>query len=234
MIKMYLQKESVQAGLICIFLIFLALGIQLSSFYLMKEKSIILFESLNKADSIQKEIAYEALQGNELKIITLKRQYQIASEIKTYYRDFGTSYYLNYYSFSICAIIFTILLSIAVFLIANKGWSNSGIVLRAFLLSSIAISSAYYFLPQVLSNKENLSDIVAKIKEFQKIQSDIMSVSVQLKQIDEKKTDSLISDFFNRISNNIDFPTAIDDSKIHSEMADLRKMLNTSPKTPVK
>ncbi|NIF05166.1 hypothetical protein F3J23_06890 [Chryseobacterium sp. Tr-659] len=220
-IKNFLKKEIVQAVIMCIILVFLAFSVQIKSVNFMESSSINVLKPLDSADAIQKQIINDLLPERSGKMLILKRQYQITEEIKKYYRHLGTTYYVNYYSFSICAILFTTLLTVAVFLVVNKGWQNSGLIFKTFLLSNIILASIYYFLPNVLSNKDNLANNMEKIKVFQNIQSDIISVSYTIKNLDEKKTDSAILSHFNRISVNVDFPTTIDNTKINNELSKL-------------
>lgn len=210
-IKNFLKKENVQAILICLVLGALAFTVQTKSVCFMKEASAKVLKPLDSADSIQSQIINRSLTGSSVKILTLKNQYLISEQVKKYYRQLGTTYYVNYYSFSICAIVF-------------KGWQNSGLLLKTFLLANIILGSVYYFLPNVLSNKDNINANMLKIKEFQKIQSDIMNISVRVDKLNEKEIDSAIQNHFDRITANIDFPTAIDNSKIDSK---LLKLLET-------
>lgn len=226
-LKEFLQKEKVQAILICISLLFLAVIIQTVSHKTMKGLAAETFKPLNSADSIQKEIIHESLRGNIApNARILMKQYLISENVKNYYKVLGTSYYVNYYSFSICSIVFTTLLTIAVFLMTNKGWQNSNIILKTFLLSNIVLSSIYYFLPNVINNKVNLNSNILKIKSFQILQSNITQTSLKLDSINDKKVDTLISSYFDTISSNIDFPATIDDSKIHEELLDAKKTWN--------
>ncbi|PRB02247.1 hypothetical protein CQ046_13485 [Chryseobacterium sp. MYb7] len=223
-IKDFLKKENVQAVLICLILGALAFTVQTQSGRFMEDSSVKVLEPLDKADSIQNQVINASLSGSSVKISTLKKQYLMSEQVKRYYRQLGTTYYVNYYSFSICAIVFATLLTVAVFLMVNKGWQNSGLLLKTFLLANIVLSSVYYFLPNVLSNKDNINSNMLKIKEFQKIQSDIMKIAVNAGKLDEKKMDSAIQNHFERIGANIDFPTTIDNSKIDSK---LLKLLET-------
>ncbi len=224
-IKNFLKKENVQAILLCLVLGALAFTVQTKSVDFMKEASVKVLKPLDSADSIQNQIINESLTGSSVKISTLKKQYLISEQIKKYYRQLGTTYYVNYYSFSICAIVFVTLLTVAVFLMVNKGWQNSSLLLKTFLLANIILGSVYYFLPNVLSNKDNINANMLKIKEFQKIQSDIMDISVRVDKLNEKEIDSAIQSNFDRITANIDFPTTIDNSKVDTKIL---KLLETN------
>ena len=152
MIKEFLQKENTLAAIVCIGLIILAIGTQKTSSHFMQLESDRVLSPLNSVDLIQNQIIDSTLKEPTLKITTLKKQYLICGEIKSYYKALGVSYYINYYAFSICSIVFITLLTIAGFLIVTNGWQNSALVLKSFLLTTIVLSSIYYFLPNVLNN----------------------------------------------------------------------------------
>ena len=226
MFKEVKLKQNTLAGLVCFGLIILAAGIQMSSSNYMKYASNKMLAPLNLVDSIQNQIIENTLKETPLnvrtlKVRTLKKQYLISSEIKGYYMKIGIAYYKNYYAFSICSIIFTTFLTIAVFLIANKGWQNSNLILKSFLLTTIVISSIYYFLPNVLNNKENLKNNLEKVRVFGKIQYDILTLSNKIKQIDSVQIDSAITSNYERISKDLDFMSTIDNSKLQSEYTNL-------------
>jgi hypothetical protein len=225
MIMEYIQRESkgLLASLLAISLVVLAIGTQKFSHRFMEDASVKVLRPLRAADSIKSSIIEITLRDSSLKITTLKKQYLVCDSIKRYYLNLGVAYYSNYYSFSICSIVFITLLTIAVFLVANKGWQNSSIILKAFLLSNIVLSSFYYFLPNVLGNKENLKNNMEKVRIFEKIQFDMLSLSYNIMQQDNKRVDSSIASYYDRISINLDFLTNIDDSKLNSEFSTLLK-----------
>jgi hypothetical protein len=223
MLREFFQKERTLALIVAIALLVLAIGTQKWAFRYMKIASVEALSPLNSADSIQNLIVNGSLIDTSSKIVTLKRQYLISGKIKSYYQGLGVTYYMNYYAFSICSIVFMTLLSIAVFLIANKGWQNSSILLKSFMLTTIVLSSVYYFLPNVLNNNENLKNNMEKVKVFEKIQFDILSFANKVSQMDNSKIDSSIASNYDRISTNLDFLTTIDNSQLNSELTNLLK-----------
>ena len=223
MVTTFLKKESTLAAILAIAMVIVAVGTQKWAYRYMNKESITALSPLNLADSIQNSIINSTLKDTAAKIVTLKRQYLISDKIKTYYKGLGVTYYTNYYAFTICSILSITLLTIAVFLIANKGWQNSSILLKSFLLTSIVISSVYYFLPNVLGNNANLKNNMDKVKVFEKIQADILSFSNNIAQTDNAKIDSSITSYYDRIATNLDFLTTIDDTKLSSEITGLLK-----------
>jgi len=219
----FIQRKTTLALIVAVALIITAISTQKWAYRYMNKASNEALIPLNAADSIQNLILNNTLKDSTLKIVTLKKQYLICDKIKSYYRGLGVSYYTNYYAFSICSIIFITLLTIAVFLIANKGWQGSSPVLKSFLLVSIVLSSIYYFLPTVLNNNENLKNNMEKVIVFEKIQTDILSFSNKVSQVDNSKIDSSITSYYERISTNFDFLTTIDNSKLDSEITNLLK-----------
>lgn len=223
MIEEYLKPENISATVVCIGLILLAIFIHVATYRFMKSASERVLAPLDSVDLIQYQIIEKTLEGNTLKLTTLKNQYLICEQIKKYYKGLGISYYTNYFAFSICSIIFVTLLTIAVFLIANIGWQGSDLVHKSFFLTTIALSSIYYFLPSVLNNKENLKKNTEKVIEFEKIQLDILSFSNKIELMDIENINDIITSNYENISTNLDFLNTIDDSKLINEMNILRK-----------
>jgi hypothetical protein len=223
MIKEFIYKQNTLAALLCFGLIALAVITQKTATSFMHTASIKMLIPLNTVDSIQCQIINNALIDSSLKTSTLKQQFLISREIKSYYKNVSVAYYKNYYAFSICSIFFTTLLTIGGFLIANKGWQNSSIVVKTFVLTTVVLSSVYYFLPKVLNNKENLKSNIEKVAEFEKIQSDILSIANSIKGMEMTQIDSSITSNYKRLSTHLDFLTTIDDSELQNEFGKLLK-----------
>ncbi|MBK7389087.1 MAG: hypothetical protein IPN13_07890 [Bacteroidetes bacterium] len=219
------KKESFQSFLLALGLLLLAITAQRCSLSFMLTSSNKVLKPLIVADSLQNANLKSLLADSIPKLKTLNIQYQTAQEIKTYYKDLAVSYYVNYYAFSICSILFTTLLTIAIFLVVNKGWQTSQLILKTFLLTTVVLSSIYYFLPNVLNNKENLQKNSDKVKAFQKIQSDILIFSNKYNQADKEKLDSALTSNYEQIILNFDFITTIDNSKLNSNPQDLLKSI---------
>lgn len=221
--KEILTKQSTLAAFVCVGLILLAVVTHMSSSSFMESAAINMLAPFETVDSIQKQIIENSLSDLDPKMSILKKQFLISGEIKSFYLSVGVAYYKNYYTFSICSILFITLLTIAGFLIANKGWQNSSLILKSFLLTTIVFSSVYYFLPEVLNNKENLNDNIKKVVEYEKIQSDILTIANRIEQMDSIQIDSSITYNYERISSHLDFLTKIDDSQLQNEFADILK-----------
>jgi len=225
MIKELLKKSKTIPSLISLGLIILAICTFYISTSFMSSASEKILTPLNTVNSIQNQIIENTYKNVETtsKTNILKKQYLISGEIKKYYLQTGKSYYKYHFAFSISSIIFTTLLTIAIFLIANKGWQKSNLILKSFLLTTIILSSIFYFLPNVMSNKENLKNNSEKIKIYGKIQTDILKISNKLEESTAKQIDSIISNNYDRISNDLDFFNSIDDSKLQNEYINLMK-----------
>lgn len=220
-----LKKESFQSFSLVFALLLLAVCIQYNSFGFMKNASKEILTPLEEADSLQENALKFSIQDSTLKLKILCHQYHVSNYIKKYYKNLAVSYYINYYAFSICAILFTTLLTLAVFLVASKGWLNSSQLLKTFLLTTLMISSIYYFLPNVLNNKENFQKNSDKVKVFQKIQTDILIFLNTFNKNDKLKMDSTLTSNYNQIISNYEFITTIDNSKINSNPQDLIKTI---------
>lgn len=221
----FIKKEKVQALVLVISLIIMAAILQLISIKFMGTASLNVLKPVAAADSIQMVILNSNISDTSLKGRTLKNQFLICQKIKDYNKGIAISYYVNYYAFSLCSILFITLLTIAVFLVANKGWQNTSILLKTFLLTTIVLASIYYFLPNVLNNKENFQKNTDKVKAFQKIQFDILAFAGTINQVSQAKIDSTLNSNYNQITTNFDFISTIDASKLNSNPQDLLKTI---------
>ncbi|HTF81845.1 MAG TPA: hypothetical protein VL947_08975 [Cytophagales bacterium] len=214
--------EKVQATLLGILLLFMAVIAFHTSQKYIRDNSAEIFAPLRKADSIQVSIFNNTLVDTTRQMKILKSQYEVCERLKVYHTNLAVIYYRNYYAFSICSILFTTLLTIAVFLVANSGWQNASLLLRTFLLMTILMASIFYFLPTVLNNKNNLQSNVDKIKTYYKVQSNILNFSnLYISSKKKLKADSAISSHNIIITNNFDVSITIDDSKISTNPADM-------------
>jgi hypothetical protein len=121
------------------------------------------------------------------------------------------------------SVLLVMLLSIAIFLVASKGWQGSSFLIKTYLLTTVLISSVYYFLPAVLNSKENIQKNTEKFKMFQKIQSDILAYSTIYQRGENVKVDCVLTSNYNLITANFDIFTTIDEAKINSNMQDVLK-----------
>lgn len=212
----FIKSKGGQFFLICFGLIMLAFITHRTAIYYAQKAAQEILSSLSRADSLQLDILKTTTDTNpQLKI--LKNQYFVCQQIKQQHNYLTKSYYINFYSFSICAIVFTTLLTISAFLIGNEGWRNSSPLLKAFFLSTAALASVYYFLPNVLSSKDNFQKNVEKVKIYQKIQLDILAFYSVYNPLDKVKIDSAIISNYRQISNSYDLITIIDNSKVNTD-----------------
>ncbi len=209
-----LKKETVLPFAVVIVLVLTAFIVQNRSMAFMYRTADSILKPLREADTLQEKSLQSILRDTSAKCMIVKSQYETAQKIKVYYRRLSITYYANYYGFSICSIFFTTLLTIAVFLVSNKGWQSSSLILKVLLLTTIFLSSIYYFLPSVLENKENLQKNIEKFVVFQKIESNIVHFSGLMKQSSQATIDSAIASNYNQIASNYDFIVAIDNSKV--------------------
>jgi hypothetical protein len=221
-----LKNERIQSFLLVLGLLILAYTVQKRSSGFMLNASNQVLKPLSRADSLQYANFRITINDSSPQLKTLNSQYETAQEIKSFYKVLAISYYVNFYAFSICSILFTTLLTVAIFLVVNKGWQSSPLTLKTFLLTTVVLSSIYYFLPNVLSNKENLQKNSEKVIAFQKIQSDILSFSSVYNPEEKVNLDSILINNYNQIILNFDFITIIDNSKLNSNPQDILERIN--------
>src|SRR5579883_1733384 len=89
-----------------VFYFLFALFVHLLSSGFIKKASKNILQPIDQADDLQEEVL-KHLNGN-IKTTVLTNQFNIATQLKNYYRNLAVSYYQNYYVFTICSIVYTI------------------------------------------------------------------------------------------------------------------------------
>jgi hypothetical protein len=198
---------------IAIFYILSAVILHALLFRFIKRSSQNSLASMLKADALQEEILHKAKDTEKLEI--LKYQFSVASEIKTYYRDLAVSYYQNYFVFTICSVVYTIITGVLVFVITATGWEHASYERKFLFLFTISLASFYYFLPNVLNNKVNLQKNMGGVKIFQGIQMDLLAYVDNPKP--EPDTDAFIANVYKSMQNNYDYNITLDTSLLNKD-----------------
>ena len=212
----YLQHQ--YQILLSLLYIGIAVFIHLLSFKFIEKSSIKSLSSMDTVDTLQDSILNKASESEKIK--TLITQFEISKVLKDYYRNLAASYYLNYYVFTICSIVYTIILAVSGFLLAGNGWQNSNPNIKTVFLLTTVFASFYYFLPNVLNNKLNLQKNTDSVKIFQKIQFDILSFLNSINKTNENEIDIFISNIYTAIRDNYDYNISLDTSLLNKNPLD--------------
>jgi hypothetical protein len=196
----------------------LAISIHFFSFKFIKKSSIKSLSFMDTADTLQDLVLNKSSENEKIKILIT--QFKISKVLKDYYRNLAVSYYQNYYVFTICSIVYTIILAMFGFLLAGKGWQNSNPNIKTIFLLTTVFASFYYFLPNVLNNRLNLQKNIDSVKIFQKNQFDILSFLNSINKANESETDIFISNIYTTIKDNYDYNISIDTSLLNKNPLD--------------
>lgn len=227
--KLYniLTNEKYQKIFLVVFLLVTFIGLHQGIRFYMESTThrivskIDLFD-LQQDKIIESPVRYDTIYNNKLKY-----QYYSSKYLKKYFMELAIIFNENYYKFSICFIVSSILLSISLFLIVQKGWSNSSFFIKEFFLLSVFISSIYYFLPIVLNSQDNIRQNIEKVKIYQGIQLDILSYQNIFDSLNRTQRDTVITNINNRIKNDYDFLISIDPSKVNiSPLESIKELSN--------
>ena len=187
------------------------------------------FDNLKSADTIFLKTSHIAINDSTPSLKCLKNQFLASNEIKKYYFDIASTYYRNYYTFSICSIVFGTFLAISTFLLISKGWGNSTLLIKTFFVSSVLISSFYFLLPTVFKNEDNYKANLEKVKTFNEIQLNILSFSVSKKVNNKDSLSNFISMGYSDISSIFDLGTVeIDTEKLGDDPKKSLQTFNTN------
>ena len=201
----FLKVEANQALLLIVFFAITFTVLDQGSMYYMRRETTFIETKIDKADLVQDKLIPIPSTTDTSKINYLKAQYYMSKHLKKYFMSLAATFNSNYFKFSVCFTVSSILLSIAIFLIVQKGWSLSQYPIKVFFIASVFTSSLYYFLPLVFNNKDNVQKNIDKVKIVQGIQTDIVSYYVSFNNLSKSKQDTVIVQINNRIKDNYDF-----------------------------
>lgn len=174
-------------------------------------------DNLKTTDSVFQKTLEIPIPGSNQSTVSLINQYNASQIIKNYYLDISVIFYRNFYAFAICGIVFGTILVIATFLLITTGWRESSLLIKTFFLTTILISSFYFFLPTVLNNRDNYALNLKKVKTFNQIQMNILSFSAQLPTKKYLNNSDSLSAFLVRSYDNIASNFDLETVDIHSE-----------------
>ncbi len=220
------MTENQKCLILAIGLIFIAGILQYASVTYMRNTTEAKFQNLRSADTLLMQTAIMTIPDSSSNLKCLKNQFDVSGKIKNYYYNIGSTFYRNYYAFSICSILFATILAIATFLVISSGWQNSSQLIKTFFLTSILISSFYFFLPTVLNNRENYALNLKKGKTFNQIQLNILTFSTKPYYNNSDSLSKFLGQSFDDIANNFDLETV----EIHYEKLgdDPQKLLKSA------
>ncbi len=177
------------------------------------QQKVNVFSNLRSADTVLIQTSKLTIPDSSSNLKCLQNQFDVCGKIKNYYYDVGSTFYRNFYAFSICSILFATILAIATFLLISSGWEKAKPLTRTFFLTSVLISSFYFFLPTVLNNRENYALNLKKGKVFNQIQLNILSFSTKQYSNRADSLSKFLGRTFDDIATNFDLETI----EIHSE-----------------
>ncbi|MCO5949524.1 hypothetical protein [Mucilaginibacter flavidus] len=209
-----------------VFYIAFAAIIHMLSFKFIRKAAPNILLPINEADEIQETLLNDGVVANE-KIGIIIKQYKIAHKLKTYYRSLAVSYYQNYYVFTICSIVYTGLLAVALFVLAISGWKDSSENIKTVVLLTTLFASYYYFLPNVLNNRLNLQKNMDGVKIYQRIQFDILSFLNMAATTSAEETDKFITNIYNSFKDNYDYNITFDTTLLDKNPLDNFKGIKT-------
>lgn len=200
----------------------------------MKSQASDLMAPYLKADElISKRIAAvkRPVLFSEADFSTLSLQYNIMNARKKHYLDLAVVFFKNYYGVTVILMLLSCIGGIVLFIIINKGWSETGTVLRTIFTMLLVTASFFGFFPAVFKQEDNFNANMKYYLEYTKGELKVLESITQLetaavtsvtdsagllkKQYFQLK-DSLIDDNYKLINNLTTYVLSMDVSKIKS------------------
>jgi hypothetical protein len=168
---------------------------------------------------------------SEADFSTLSLQYNIMNTRKKHYLDLAVIFFKNYYGVTVILMLLSCIGGIVLFLIINKGWSQTGTILRTIFTMLLVTASFFGFFPAVFKQEDNFNANMKYYLEYTKGELKVLQSITQLetaaiaqvtdstgslkKQYFQLK-DSLINDNYKLINNLTTYVLTMDLSKIKS------------------
>jgi hypothetical protein len=201
----------------------------------MKSQASDLMAPYSKADElIAKRISAvkRPLLLSEADFSTLSLQYNIMNVRKKHYLDLAVIFFKNYYGVTVILMLLSCIGGIVLFLVINKGWAQTGTILRTIFTMLVVTASFFGFFPAVFKQEDNFNANMKYYLEYTKGELKVLQTITQLettasgpaaldstglfkKQYTLLK-DSLISDNYKLINNLTTYVLTMDVSKIKS------------------
>lgn len=130
--------------------------------------------------------------------------------------------YLALYNGLLAVIIFfTMLMSIGIFMISNKGWGGSNYAIKIFAINVVIILGISNLVKAVVKPKDNFEKYFASANKSEHNQFKIFKVMNEYDQISPKKMDSIILQNYYEINSIAEILPQIDDKNISVNSFDL-------------
>lgn len=176
-----------------------------------------------------------------------KMQHNILSTRKKHYLHLGIIFFSNYYGVLILLILFSCVGGVVLFLVANQGWANANITLKALFLALALIIAFCGFFPTVFKQQENFDENLKSYMSYTKAEVNIINQLCKLNSpyfassldtsqqspvwvVDSSvyyhKLDSMISLNETVINNLTNYVLNINAKEVKS-MADMYRMINS-------
>lgn len=130
--------------------------------------------------------------------------------------------YLSLYNGLLVVIIsFTMLMSISIFMISNKGWNGSNYAIKLFAINVVIILGMSNLVKAVIKPQENFEKYFASANKSEHNQFKIFKVINEYDQISSKKMDSIILQNYYEINSIAEILPQIDDKNISISSFDI-------------
>jgi len=103
-----------------------------------------------------------------------KAQQKIMSIRKEHYLHLSNVFFRNYYAILVILMLYSCIGGVVIFLVMNKGWKDSSIVLKALLLSIIMVVTFCGFFPSVFKQQANFDENIKYYMNYTKAEMNII------------------------------------------------------------
>lgn len=103
-----------------------------------------------------------------------KGQQKIMSMRKDHNLRLSKTFFKNYYGVVIVLMLYSCIGGLVIFLLVNKGWSGSSIILQALFLSIVMVVTFFGFFPSVFKQQTNFDENIKYYMSYSKAEINIL------------------------------------------------------------
>lgn len=146
----------------------------------------------------QNQISLETYRKNKAYIFF--NQYNISKLSIDYCIQEGVKYFAYYHALLVVILVFTALMSLCIFGVSAKGWTNTDPFLKTITMCVIVVLGISNLINVVIKPKDNYISYFKKAENNENIQTEIVKFFNQYDSLDEKQIDELINNNFKNLT----------------------------------
>lgn len=121
--------------------------------------------------------------GNETYTRAFRLQEEIISQRRSHHYDVSMMFLKNYYAINFCLILISCVGGLLLFVLINKGWSDSSFTLKTIFLSLASLAMLLTLISNVFSHQKNFENNMVRYMDYTKAE---LKMAQQVSELSKK------------------------------------------------